>query len=59
MDIQVVRDLRVVAVKSKDYYWYSPILKATLQDKVGQLVVIPQTEADILNVAKACAARPP
>ncbi len=39
---------------SKDYYYFSPILAKQLQDKVGDLVVRPKTEAEVLAVAKAC-----
>lgn len=52
--VPVNSDPRVIEVKSKDYYWYSPILKSLLHDKVADLVVTPRDEADILRVAKAC-----
>ncbi len=39
---------------SKDYYYFSPILADQLADKVGDLVVRPKTEAEVLKVAKAC-----
>ena len=41
--------------KSRDYYWYSPILKAQLDDKRAGLVVRPRGEADVLRVAALCA----
>ncbi len=50
-------DPRVVKVRSKDYYWYSPVLKSLLDDKVGELVVSPRTEDEVLRVARACVAR--
>jgi len=43
-----------VAKLSKDYYYFSPILAEQLQDKVGDLVVWPQSEAEVLSVAKVC-----
>ena len=39
---------------SKDYYYFSPILAEQLADKVGDLVIKPRTEAEVLKVAKAC-----
>ena len=39
---------------SKDYYYFSPILAEQLQAKVGDLVVLPKTEAEVLAVANAC-----
>ena len=44
-----------VAVKSKDYFWYSPILTELLDGKVGDVIVTPRSEADVIKVAAACA----
>jgi FAD/FMN-containing dehydrogenase len=49
------RDPHTLAVKSKDYYWYSPILKAQLDDKMGDIIVSPRSEAEVIQVAAACA----
>ncbi|MFM7330525.1 MAG: FAD-binding oxidoreductase [Brachymonas sp.] len=49
------RDAHTLAVKSKDYYWYSPILKAELDDKMGDILVSPRTEAEVIQLAAACA----
>ncbi len=57
-DIQGIphtRDAHTLAVKSKDYYWYSPILKAELDEKLGDIMVSPRTEAEVIQVAAACA----
>lgn len=43
-----------LAKLSKDYYYFSPILAEQLQDKEGDIVVRPKTEAEVLTVAKAC-----
>ncbi|NJL41499.1 MAG: FAD-binding oxidoreductase [Leptolyngbyaceae cyanobacterium SM1_4_3] len=52
--IEIIRDPAQVAKLSKDYYSYSPILQAQLGDKVGDLVVRPASEAEVLTVAKVC-----
>jgi FAD/FMN-containing dehydrogenase len=57
-DIQGVshtRDPQTLAVKSKDYYWYSPILKAELDDKMGDIMVSPRSEQEVIKLAAACA----
>jgi FAD/FMN-containing dehydrogenase len=52
--IEVIRDSGQVAKLSKDYYSYSPILQSLLADKVGDIVVRPATEAEVLKVAEVC-----
>ena len=39
---------------SKDYYYFSPILAAQLQDKSGNLIVRPKSGAEVVQVAQAC-----
>jgi FAD/FMN-containing dehydrogenase len=46
----------VVQAKSRDFFWYSPILKELLADCVGDVIVTPRSEADVLSVARLCAA---
>jgi len=43
-----------VSKLSKDYYYFSPVLAEQLADKEGHLVVRPKSEAEVLQVAKAC-----
>lgn len=43
-----------VAKLSKDYYYFSPILAEQLADKVGDLVVKPKNEAEVLQAADVC-----
>lgn len=54
-DIACHDDPRLLEAKSKDYYWYSPILKAQLDGRVGQLVVLPRSEAEVIRIAAAAA----
>ena len=56
-DISYQDNAKVLATKSKDYFWYSPILKEQLDDCVGQLLVLPKTEEEIITVATAIARR--
>ncbi|MDO8882265.1 FAD-binding oxidoreductase [Pseudotabrizicola sp.] len=48
-------EARLLEAKSKDYYWYSPILKDLLDHRAADLVVTPRTEAEVMTVAAAAA----
>jgi hypothetical protein len=54
-DIPVVTDSKVVRRRSRDFFWYSPVLNELLNDKSADLVVSPRDEADVVRVAAACA----
>jgi FAD/FMN-containing dehydrogenase len=41
--------------KSRDYFWYSPILYAILKDECADVIVTPKTENEVMQVAAACA----
>jgi hypothetical protein len=56
-DVPVDIDTEVVRRKSRDFYWYSPILKDTLKDCAADLVVSPRNEADIIRTVAACYAQ--
>jgi FAD/FMN-containing dehydrogenase len=45
-----------VRQKSRDFFWYSPILKARLDGCFGEIVVTPQSEDEVVAVARLCAA---
>lgn len=55
-EIEVIRDRPQIEKLSKDYYYFSPILQAQLADKLGDIVVRPKTEAEVLRVTKVCVA---
>jgi FAD/FMN-containing dehydrogenase len=54
-EVPVMDDPKYVQAKSRDYYWYSPILKDQLDPLTGDLVVQPRSEAEVIAVAAACA----
>ncbi len=52
--IETLLDPTSISKLSKDYYYFSPILAEQLKDKVGDLIVRPRNETEVLTVAKAC-----
>ena len=53
-DIPVVTDPTIVRRRSRDFFWYSPVLNDQLNDKSADLIVAPRNEADIVRIATAC-----
>jgi FAD/FMN-containing dehydrogenase len=43
-----------VRAKSRDFFWYSPVLKARLDHVTADFVVSPRTEAEVIEVLKVC-----
>ncbi|MBZ9985970.1 FAD-binding oxidoreductase [Mesorhizobium sp. BH1-1-5] len=44
----------IVQQKSRDFYWYSPVLKAQLDHIKGDLIVTPKNEDEVTRVLAAC-----
>ncbi len=53
-DLKTNEDPATLLKKSRDFYWYSPILKRQLDDVVADLIVAPQNEAEVVRILKAC-----
>ncbi|MBR2688566.1 MAG: FAD-binding oxidoreductase [Aquamicrobium sp.] len=45
---------KIVQQKSRDFYWYSPVLKRQLEQVTGDLVVSPKSEAEVVRILAAC-----
>jgi len=54
-DIPVVTDQKVVRRRSRDFFWYSPVLNEQLDGKSADLIVSPRDEKDVIRTAAACA----
>ena len=50
----VIADPQMLERLSKDFYWYSPVLKALLEDKRAEAVVQPRTREEVQNVLRYC-----
>ena len=56
-DSRVLTQPQVVERLSRDFYWYSPVLRRQLEGKVGDLVVQPLNATEIQNVLRYCHAQ--
>jgi len=54
-DIPVIVDPKVVRRRSRDFFWYSPVLNEQLDGKSADLIVVPRDEKDVIHTAAACA----
>ncbi|NDJ16878.1 FAD-binding oxidoreductase [Myxacorys almedinensis] len=52
--LDLITEPNQVAKLSQDYYHFSPVLTPQLKDKVGDVVIRPANEAEVLRVAQAC-----
>ena len=43
-----------VKAASRDFFWYSPVLKDRLDHVVGDFIVRPRSEAEVIEVLKTC-----
>ncbi len=53
--VRFEQDKDFVASRSKDYFWYSPILSEVFENKTGDIVVIPSNQEEVIRVAEAVA----
>jgi FAD/FMN-containing dehydrogenase len=54
--IEISTDRALLRQKSRDFYWYSPILKKLLDGKSGELFARPRDEAEVLRILAGCRA---
>ncbi len=51
--VPVTTDRQTVRRRSRDFFWYSPVLNAELAGKSAEAIVTPRNEGDLLRVAAA------
>lgn len=54
-DIRFHDGQKHLEARSRDYFWYSPILNDQLKDKIGDLLVVPQSVDEVMQVASLIA----
>lgn len=52
--VPIFDDPALVRQKSRDFFWFSPILNEQLKRKTADLVARPTTEEQVIAVARAC-----
>jgi FAD/FMN-containing dehydrogenase len=55
--LDVSDDPALLRKRSRDFFWYSPILNRQLDGLSADLIVTPRSEAEVIRVAAACARR--
>jgi FAD/FMN-containing dehydrogenase len=54
-DIPILEDAGSLRMRSRDFFWFSPILKEILDGKRADIVVVPRDKPEVMRVAAACA----
>ena len=52
--LQIEDNPAIVKQKSRDFFWYSPVLKRQLDEVTGDLIVTAKDEAEVVRVLKTC-----
>jgi FAD/FMN-containing dehydrogenase len=53
-DIPLTTEPAIVRQKSRDFFWYSPVLNRQLRGCGAQVVISPRDEMDVIRIAAAC-----
>src|SRR5271156_3490364 len=53
-DARVLTHPQTVEQLSRDFYWYSPVLRKQLDGKVGDLVVQPLATSEVRDILRYC-----
>lgn len=53
--IETITEPTALKKRSRDFFWYSPILNAELNGKAADLIAVPADEAEVIRIAAACA----
>ena len=52
--LEIEKSAAAIKAKSRDFFWYSPVLKARLDHVIADFVVSPKTEAEVIEILKVC-----
>jgi FAD/FMN-containing dehydrogenase len=53
--LALIEDRALVRQRSRDFFWFSPILERQLRAKSADVVAMPRDEAEVIALAAACA----
>jgi FAD/FMN-containing dehydrogenase len=53
--VSVIDEPTIVRRRSRDFFWYSPILNEQLAGKAAEIIVTPRHEEDVVRIARASA----
>ena len=53
--VETTADPLALKKRSRDFFWYSPILNTQLNGKAADLIVTPADEAEVIRVVRSCA----
>jgi FAD/FMN-containing dehydrogenase len=56
-DVPVITEMQTVRRRSRDFFWYSPILNSQLHGKSADIIACPRDEADVIRISASCARR--
>ncbi len=52
--LDIEQSENAIKSKSRDFFWYSPVLKTRLDHVTADFVVAPKSEAEVIEVLKVC-----
>ncbi len=52
--LEIEANENAIKAKSRDFFWYSPVLKARLDHVLADFVVSPRSEAEVIEVLRIC-----
>lgn len=52
--LDIEQNESAIRAKSRDFFWYSPVLKNRLDHVAADFVVAPRSEAEVIEVLKVC-----
>jgi hypothetical protein len=55
--VDFITDPALVRQKSRDFFWYSPVLKRQLNGATAEAVAMPRDEAEVVAIMRECFAR--
>lgn len=53
-DLEPITERQIVRRRSRDFFWYSPVLNRQLTGKSADCILMARSEADVIRIAAAC-----